>query len=220
MVKMKICGLTTEEDCEIMNCYHPDYCGFVFAGKKHRLTDQKAALLRYVLSDTIPAVGVFVDEPIAHIVSLYTAGIIQIIQLHGSEDEQYIQELREKIKQAKPDKTIKYEEFGEEIPIIKAVKIRTGKEIEKAEQLSCSMLLLDAYDSNMAGGTGKQIDTGLIPKMNKPYILAGGLNADNVTDALTQTRPYAVDISSGVESEGHKDWHKMEKLMLVMEQYR
>ena len=82
------------------------------------------------------------------------------------------------------------------------------------------MLLLDAYDSNMAGGTGKQIDTGLIPKMNKPYILAGGLNADNVTDALTQTRPYAVDISSGVESEGHKDWHKMEKLMLVMEQYR
>ena len=219
MVKIKICGITTEEDCEIMNCYQPDYCGFVFAGSKHKLTDQKAAGLRNLLKVDIPAVGVFVNEPIAHIMALYQAGIIQIIQLHGDEDNEYIQKLYKNMQTGEEKNITTLQESGKSLQIIKAIRAENTKKIEEAEKMQCDMLLIDTYDKNIAGGTGKKIDVKMIPKMQKPYIIAGGINAENMTEIMKQTDPYAIDISSGAETDGHKDWHKIEKIMYGIDRY-
>ncbi len=219
MVKIKICGIMTEEDCEIMNCYHPDYCGFVFAGEKHKLTDQKAGRLRNILKTDIPAVGVFVNEPINHIIALYQAGIIQVIQLHGNEDSAYIQRLYESIKMVEEKKINTLHESEKEIQVIKAIRAKSTKEIAEADKISCDMLLIDTYDKKVAGGSGKRFDINIIPKMHRPYIIAGGINAENMMDIMEQTDPYAIDISSGAETDGHKDWHKTEKIIQNMKKY-
>lgn len=220
MVKIKICGLMTKEDCVIMNGFKPDYCGFVFANSRHFLTDKKAADLRNALDMSIPAVGVFVDDDISHIVDLYNSAIIQIIQLHGHEDAAYINELQKKIADSNPDKRRHYDEFGEGAPIMKAIRVKDGSEFDKVEKLPVEMLLLDSFHENLQGGTGQRFELSMIPKLRKNYFLAGGLSADNIPQALMQSRPYAIDVSSNVETEGHKDWKKVEKLMRVMEVYR
>lgn len=221
MTKVKICGVMTEEDCEIMNCFKPDYVGFVFANTRHKVDDKQAAKLRNLINKDIPTVGVFVDEPIEHVSDLYTSGIINVIQLHGSENQEYIDKLKEDIKNKRVDKkNTNVQDFESEIPIIKAARVKDGSEIKPVEDMTCEMMLLDNYDKSTPGGTGKRFDLTLIPKTKKPYFLAGGLNADNVRDALIESNPYAVDISTGVETDGHKDWKKVEKLMLVMEQFR
>ncbi|MCR5772059.1 MAG: phosphoribosylanthranilate isomerase [Butyrivibrio sp.] len=220
MVKIKICGLMTKEDCVIMNGFKPDYCGLVFAKTRHYLTDQMAGELRNTLDISIPTVGVFVDDDMDHIVELYNSAIIQIIQLHGHEDAEYIRQLRDKIAASRPDKKRHYDEFGQGAPIMKAIRVKDGSEFEDAENLPVDMLLLDNYKENLPGGTGTRFDLSMIPKLNKPYFLAGGLSADNITQALAQSRPYAVDVSTSVETDGHKDWKKVEKLMRVMEAYR
>ena len=220
MVKIKICGLMTKEDCVIMNGFKPDYCGFVFAKTRHYLTDQMAGDLRNTLDISIPTVGVFVDDDMNHIVDLYNSAIIQIIQLHGHEDAAYINLLREKITASGPDKKRHYDEFGEGAPIMKAIRVKDGSEFDNIDDLPVDMLLLDNYVEKLPGGTGQSFDLSMIPKLNKPYFLAGGLTADNIPQALVQSRPYAIDVSSAVETDGHKDWKKVEKLMRVMEAYR
>lgn len=220
MVKIKICGLTTKEDCAIMNGFKPDYCGFVFAKTRHYLTDKQAGELRNTLDISIPTVGVFVDDDMDHIVNLYNSAIIQIIQLHGHEDAAYINELRDRIAASNPDKKRHYDEFGTGAPIMKAIRVKDGHEFEDADKLPVDMLLLDNYQEGIMGGTGRQFELSMIPRLDKPYFLAGGISADNVQQALMQSRPYAIDVSSSVETEGHKDWKKVEKLMRVMEAYR
>jgi phosphoribosylanthranilate isomerase len=220
MVKLKICGLMTKEDCVIMNGFKPDYCGLVFANTRHHLTDKMAGEIRNTLDINIPTVGVFVDDDIDHIVELYNSAIIQIIQLHGHEDAAYIQELRDRIDKSRPDKKRHYDEFGPGAPIMKAIRVKDGSEFKDADSLPVDMLLLDNFQENLPGGTGKSFELSMIPKLNKPYFLAGGLSADNITSALAQSRPYAVDVSSSIETDGHKDWKKVEKLMRVIEPYR
>ncbi|MCR4901386.1 MAG: phosphoribosylanthranilate isomerase [Butyrivibrio sp.] len=221
MIKVKLCGIKTAEDTEIVNCFKPDYAGLIFYPKSKRyVTDTEAGKLRNELDKNIPLVGVFVDEDKKHIADLYNSGIIQVIQLHGNEDAQYVNELRKLLPDKNEVSMDTLNDFGNRVPIIKAVRVRDGSEIEPAEKMDCDMLLLDNYDPNLAGGTGKRFDLSLIPKITKPYFVAGGINADNVTEVLTQSAPYAIDVSSSIETEGHKDWKKVEKLMLVMEQYR
>lgn len=220
MVKIKICGLMTKEDCAIMNAYRPDYCGLVFAHTRHFLSDKQAGDLRNALNLAIPTVGVFVDDDIDHIVSLYNAAIIQIIQLHGHEDAAYINTLRERIEASRPDKARHFDEFGEGAPIMKAIRVKDGSEFEEADAIPADMLLLDHWQENLPGGTGSRFELSMIPELSKPYFLAGGLSADNLAEALTESRPYAVDISTSVETDGHKDWKKVEKMMRVMETYR
>ncbi len=220
-MKIKICGLMTKEDCAIMNCFEPDYCGVVFADGRHKVSDSQAGIIRTTLKKEIPLVGVFADDDPDRIAALFNAGTIQVIQLHGSEDEAYIQTLKEKIAQLQPDKRRHFPEFEGELPIIKVAKVQSTADIEKAEETSARVLLLDTYVPGQGGGTGKRFDLTLIPKMSKPYYIAGGLTPENLQEVLSETPgPFGIDISSGVEADGHKDWKKVEKLMLVMEPYR
>lgn len=188
MVKIKLCGLTRRCDIEWANELHPDYVGFVFAGSRRRVTDGQAAQLRKILREDIPAVGVFVDEPIDHVAALVRQGVIQMVQLHGAEDEGYIRELRRAVS----------------APVIQAFSVRSPKDIQDAGKSSADFILLD----HGAGGTGQAFDWSLAAALDRPYFLAGGLHPGNAA-AAAELRPYAVDVSSGIETEGVKDRQKM-----------
>ncbi|MDE7232251.1 MAG: phosphoribosylanthranilate isomerase [Lachnospiraceae bacterium] len=188
--KIKLCGLSRECDIEAANELLPEYVGFVFAKKSIRyVSPEQAAALRKQLAPQILAVGVFVNEPPESVSELLAAGVIDIAQLHGSEDEAYIERLR-----ALADK-----------PIIKAFSVNAEQDIRRAAESSADLVLLDAG----SGGTGTAFDWGLLAGMERPYFLAGGLDASTVEEAVRKWRPYAVDVSSGIETDGHKDVEKM-----------
>ncbi|MGB8451897.1 MAG: phosphoribosylanthranilate isomerase [Anaerocolumna sp.] len=200
MVKIKICGLKSPEDITYINKYQPEYIGFVFAISKRQLNDTQAAYLKELLDKKIQAVGVFVNEPMEHIIKLCRDKVIDMVQLHGDEDEDYILKLKNRISN----------------PIIKAVRVQRAGQIEDMQKLSCNHLLLDTYSKNQFGGSGVTFDRGLIPDNCKPFFLAGGLNKDNIQEAIKDCSPYCVDISSGVETDGKKDEKKiMEIIELV-----
>lgn len=188
MVKIKLCGLTRRCDIEWANELLPDYVGFVFAGSRRRVTDGQAAQLRKILREDIPAVGVFVDEPIDHVAALVRQGVIQMVQLHGTEDEGFIRELRRAVS----------------VPVIQAFSVRSPEDIQDAGKSSADFILLD----HGAGGTGQAFDWSLAAALDRPYFLAGGLHPGNAA-AAAELRPYAVDVSSGIETEGVKDRQKM-----------
>ena len=190
MTRIKLCGLSRPCDIEAANEQKPDYIGFVFApNSKRYVTPQKAAELKRLLAPGIQAVGVFVREAPQNVAALLSRGIIDIAQLHGGEDEHYIKALR-----SLTDK-----------PLIKAFRIDTERDAEDAERSSADFILLDSG----SGGTGTVFDWTLIRTISKPYFLAGGLSPDNVGKAVKQLAPYAVDVSSGIETDGAKDKTKM-----------
>lgn len=189
MTKIKLCGLSLPCDIEVANELKPDYIGFVFAPKSRRyVTYKKAEELKSLLSPDIEAVGVFVNEPPQNVATLLKKGIIDIAQLHGDEDEDYIVELR-----LLTDKTI-----------IKAFRIKTANDIKIVEQSTADDILLDS-----GAGTGTVFDWDLLKSIQRPYFLAGGLDAHNVASAIKTLHPYAVDVSSGIETAGVKDKAKM-----------
>lgn len=188
MIKIKLCGLTRRCDIDWANELLPDYVGFVFAGSRRRVTDEQAAQLRNILREDIPAVGVFVDEPIDHAAALVRQGVIQLVQLHGAEDEGYIRELRRAVS----------------APVIQAFSVRSSEDIQAAGRSSADFVLLD----HGAGGTGRTFDWSLAAALDRPYFLAGGLHPGNAA-AAAELRPYAVDVSSGIETAGVKDRQKM-----------
>ncbi len=189
MTKIKLCGLSQLCDIEVANGLKPDYIGFVFASKSKRyVTYEKAAELKDQLSPEIQAVGVFVDENPETVTEILNKGVMDIAQLHGGEDEDYIKRLRQRT-----DK-----------PIIKAFRIETANDIETAEQSTADYILLDS-----GAGTGTVFDWELIQNIKRPYFLAGGLGVDNVGSAIEVLHPYAVDVSSGIETNGIKDKTKM-----------
>lgn len=189
MTKIKLCGLSRPCDIEAANELKPDYIGFVFAPKSRRyVTYKKAEELKSLLSPDIEAVGVFVNEPPQNVATLLKKGIIDIAQLHGDEDEDYIAELR-----LLTDK-----------PIIKAFRIKTANDIKIAEQSTADDILLDS-----GAGTGTVFDWELLKSIQRPYFLAGGLDARNVASAIKTLHPYAVDVSSGIETDGVKDKTEM-----------
>ncbi len=189
MTKVKICGLTRSEDIAAVNRYLPDYIGFVFADSHRRVTGRQARLLRQELDDRIHVIGVFVNEKVPVIAELCNTGTIDMIQLHGDENEAFIQELKKWI----------------DHPIIKALRVQNHTQILEAQQLSCDYLLLDTYLPGRYGGSGQLFDHSLIPVLEKPYFLAGGLHNNNIQSIVEHYHPYAVDLSSGVETEGAKD---------------
>jgi len=189
MTKIKICGLTRQCDIDAVNREKPEYIGFVFAKSRRQITATQAAALRKTLSPEITPVGVFVNETIENILSLVNNTVIDAIQLHGSEDEQYIQKLKKLTNK----------------PVIKAIGVENKGDVQKWSNTSADYLLLD-YKS---GGTGQMFDWNLIGETQLPYFLAGGLTTENVEEAITKTTPYAVDVSSGVETNGTKDPEKI-----------
>lgn len=200
MTKVKICGLKRLEDVKAANGLGPDYAGFVFAGTKRKIDDTQAQILRNALSPSIPSVGVFVNEPLEHMIELVKKNIIQLVQLHGEEGEEDILKLRKGLRDA----------GSPYVPIIKAVRVRSETDIWNASRLSCDMLLLDAYSQDgRYGGTGTAFDPSFIPSLTKPFFLAGGLTPENVRGLVDKVKPWGVDVSSGVETEGFKDPKKM-----------
>lgn len=189
MIKIKLCGLSRPRDIRAVNELKPEFVGFVFAPNSRRyVTPRQAESLKGLLSPQIQAVGVFVNEPVKQIARLLNRGIIDLAQLHGGESEDEIKQLR-----ALTDK-----------PIIQAVRIRSEQDIRLAEQSTADYILLDS-----GAGTGKTFDWGLLQTLSRPYFLAGGLGLHNVERAVEQLKPYAVDVSSGIETDGVKDPAKM-----------
>lgn len=190
MTKIKLCGLTRPCDIETANILMPEYIGFVFAkNSKRYLNHSQAAALKKLLHPEIMAVGVFVDEDIGIIKALSEDGVIDAIQLHGREDEAYMKRLREIT-----DK-----------PLIKAFRVEGGEDIAKAQESTADYVLLDSQ----SGGTGIKFNWNLLPQMSRPYFLAGGLDEKTVREAVDRWHPYAVDVSSGIETGGYKDADKM-----------
>lgn len=189
MTKVKICGLKSMEDISYANELKPDYIGFVFLkGRARYVSPELAADFRKALDPSIPAVGVFVNEPVEQAAALFQSGTIQIVQLHGQEDEAYVRTLKELCG----------------CPVIKAFIIKTREDIERALSFPCDYLLLDN-----GLGTGESFDWSLIQNIKKPFFLAGGLTPDNAAEAIKLVHPFALDVSSGVETEGKKDYQKM-----------
>lgn len=189
MTKIKLCGMTQMSDIETINQLRPDYIGFVFAGRSKRfLPPESAAKLKKKLKKEIQAVGVFVDAPVEQVAKLLNENTIDMAQLHGKEDEGYIERLR----------------MLTEKPIIKAFLIAGKEDVERIEESSADYVLVDS-----GTGSGKAFDWSLVKDIKRPFFLAGGLDADNVKEAVTQIHPYAVDVSSGIETAGYKDKVKM-----------
>ena len=193
---VKFCGMARECDKEAANELRPEYIGFVFWEKSKRyITPDEARHLKALLQGDIKAVGVFVDEDMNTIKGLSDKGIIDIIQLHGKEDDQYIHMLRR--------------ETGRQI--IKAFRVHSDDDIDKANRSIADYVLLDA-----GMGQGRSFDWNLIERIHRPYFLAGGLNCDNIEDAVSRLNPFAVDVSSGIETEGKKDYAKMREFLSLV----
>lgn len=187
-MKIKICGLFREEDVRYVNQALPDYIGFVFAKSKRQVTVEQAIHLKRMLDSHIQAIGVFVDAPISEIMTIVELGIIDIVQLHGHENQQYISKLKKQIN----------------IPLIKAITI---------EDINNEYEDIDYYlfDSSNAG-SGRCFDWSLIPQIKKPFFLAGGIHLSNIDEAI-QLNCYGIDISSGAETHGYKDQVKINEIV-------
>lgn len=197
MTKIKICGLKRDEDIAFANELLPDYIGFVFAEKSKRVVSpEKAKSLKDHLDPRIKAVGVFVNETKENMLSLCRDGVIDCIQLHGNESENLIRELQSET----------------DCPVIKAFRVETAADIENAAKSSADWILLD----HGAGGTGEAFDWRLAGTLSRPFFLAGGLAPDTIGKAIDACHPYAVDVSSGVETGGVKDYNKMKQLVVAV----
>lgn len=190
-MKIKLCGMFRECDIDYANEAKPDYIGFIMGfPKSHRnISPETASALKRRLSPDIQAVGVFVNAPIEMVANAAASGIIDLIQLHGSEDDSYIEQLREKTT----------------VPIIKAIKVRSAEDIANSPKLA-DFLLLDN-----GTGTGQMFDHAVLEglKIPKPFFLAGGLTPENLSEIPRNPLPYAVDLSSGIETDKVKDKAKM-----------
>ena len=197
--KIKICGLSRPEDIEAANHLKPEFVGFVFWPKSKRYVDpDTASALRLILDPKIKAVGVFVDAKVEEVSDLLNRGIIDIAQLHGHEDEDYINSLRQKT-----DK-----------PLIQAFQL--GKDPKEDPKMTLLRALTSSadyvlIDSGM--GSGKTFDWSVLKGFKREYFLAGGLDSGNVSEAVEKTNCFAVDVSSNVETDGKKDSKKMKEFV-------
>ena len=212
MLKLKICGMRRPEDIEMANRHKPDYIGFVFADSPRKVSYDQAKELSELLSDDIVPVGVFVNEHMKLIVDLFKDGIIEMAQLHGDEDEKYIRNLK--------DKSI--EEAGKQIPVINAIEIKDGADYND-ELLKWRDSASDYFILDSGKGSGKTFDWSLIDKESEFFknsiFLAGGLNSENLALAIEEFNPFAVDLSSSVETDGFKDEEKIKEIIEIMENY-
>lgn len=201
MAKIKICGLTGQNDIDFVNEGRPDYCGFIINVPKSRrnVTPETVRALTGRLHGSVIPVGVFVNSPIADILPLVKDGAIRAVQLHGSEDGDYVNRLRRELDVCRGAGA------SAQIPIIQAFQIASREDVRAAAESAADFILLD----NGTGGTGRVFDWSLLEEAKRPFFLAGGLTPENLASAIKTVKPYAVDISSGVESKQHKDKNKI-----------
>ena len=198
MPKIKICGLSRPEDITYINEAKPDYCGFIIDVPKSRrnVSISKVRELVQNLESQICPVGVFVNKDCGEVAQLLNEGTIQIAQLHGQEDEAYIRRIQKNT--------------GHQV--IKAFSVKTAQDIENAMKSPADYILLDQG----GGGTGQTFDWSLIPEIDRPFFLAGGLGVENLETAVRTIHPYAVDLSSSVETDGMKDRDKILKAVQLV----
>jgi len=197
MTKVKICGLSRAEDIAAVNRVLPDYIGFVFAHSRRRVEAKTAAGLKESLDPRIKAVGVFVNEEISAVAELHRNGIIEIVQLHGDEDDDYIRRLKDTC----GCQVIKAVGVSEALPMLPTAP---------------DYLLFDTL-SEQRGGVGRAFDWNVLQGYcGLPYFLAGGLTAHNVVDSIPLLKPFCVDVSSGVETGGIKDAEKIEMFVSLV----
>ena len=195
MSRVKICGLRRMEDIEAITRYRPDACGFILSQPYRRYVEkQQLRQMKKMVPADITAFGVFVNEPLSVVSGYVVEGLVDAVQLHGEEDNSYILSLKSKF----PSLTV-----------MKAFTVRSSEDVEKAKASCADLVLLDS-----GKGTGKTFRWELLKGFDRPYVLAGGLNPDNVEEAVEMLHPYGVDTSSGVETDGIKD---SEKIRLFVE---
>ncbi|ETI98396.1 MAG: Bifunctional indole-3-glycerol phosphate synthase/phosphoribosylanthranilate isomerase [Veillonella dispar DORA_11] len=207
--KVKMCGISKVETIPAVVEAKPDYMGLVFAPSKRQVTVDQAKTLVEELhkqytkrynngaeqsnNDEIKTVGVFVNETLDNLVSIATEANLDVVQLHGDEDEAFIQSIKER----------------SNVEIWKAVQIRSAADAEAWIDSSADMLLFDAYHKDERGGTGEVFDWSCLDEFERPFMLAGGIDSTNVARAIRTVRPYGIDISSGIETDGVKDDEKI-----------
>ena len=207
--KVKMCGISKVETIPAVVEAKPDYMGLVFAPSKRQVTVDQAKILVEELhrgyakkygsdtehdkNDTIKTVGVFVNETVDNLVTIANEVNLDAVQLHGDEDETFIQSLKERTN----------------VEVWKAIQIRTAADTEKWIDSSADMLLFDAYHKDERGGTGEVFDWSSLDEFERPFMLAGGIDSTNVARAIRTVRPYGIDISSGIETNGVKDDEKI-----------
>lgn len=191
MVEVKVCGMMREEDIFYANELQPDYVGFIFAPSRRQITVEKAMTLVEKLDKKIKKVGVFVNPSMKEVAGIAKACGLDVLQFHGDEKPQEIN-------------FPLYE-------VWKSFRIKDSKSIEKLEDYSVEGYLLDTYVKGMQGGTGKAFNWDIVSEVagRKPIILAGGLTPENLQKAIMKVRPKVVDVSSGIETNGYKDFNKM-----------
>ena len=216
MVKVKFCGIRRTEDIEAVNRLQPDFAGFVFAKSQRQVMKEQAVALKEMLDPGIRTVAVLVNMPVEEAAALANNGIADLLQLHGDEDAAYIAKL----------KTLT------EAKIIKAIRLRSGEPTANAgllaEAAQADYYLFDTYIPDAYGGTGKTFSLSLLNNLSidKPFFLAGGLDADNIAEIIRQVQEdarllpyfYGVDVSGGIETDGYKDAAKMEAFMKAIQQ--
>lgn len=192
-LKIKICGLSREVDADYVNEAMPDFAGFVFAKSRRQVTFEQANRLKNLLKTSIKTVGVFVNHSLEEIIALCEAKVIDMIQLHGEEDENFIKNLKAKT----------------QVSVIKALKAQSQEQIKEQSSTSADYILLDSVKNGVFGGTGEAFDWRIIPELKQPLFLAGGINLENVHEVIKVVKPFCIDVSSGVETDGVKDRKKI-----------
>ena len=192
MTRIKICGLTRPEDVRYVNTAKPDWCGFIlnFPSSRRNVTPEQARALRAGLDPDIRPVGVFVDRPVEEVAALLNSGVISVAQLHGREDNAYISVLRT---------------LAPGCVVWRAFQLRSQADLAAADASGADLVLL--YNGR---GTGQTFDWSLAGSVHRPFLLAGGLTPESIPRAVAALRPYGLDLSSGVETDGVKDPAKIQ----------
>ena len=200
MTKLKICGLTCEEDIAAVNEVKPDFAGFIIEvpSSRRNLSAEQVKVLVKGLDKEILPVGVFVDARPELPISLLREGSLWAAQLHGNEDEEYIENIQ--------NMTGK--------PVIKAFSINTPEDVQRALRSPADYILLDQG----TGGTGEPFDWSLVPPVRRPFFLAGGIGFENLREAISTLHPWAVDLSSSLETNGKKDPVKIRQIVRMLKQ--
>lgn len=199
MTKVKICGLSTMQDIEAVNELLPNYVGFVLAKSIRQVNQVTAKKLKEALDERIKAVGIFVNEDIDTIISICKENIIDMVQIHGDEDESYLKELKSKTNK----------------PIIRAFRIKSAEDILLAQNSCADYILLDSFIKGSYGGSGHSFPWEMAKKLTRKYFLAGGLHAGNIQEAVKTCQPCCIDVSSGVETNGKKDKDKIRDVLAL-----
>lgn len=201
MISVKICGLTCPKDIDAVNRFAPDYAGFVFAPSRRQVSPETARSLIRGLADGILPVGVFVNEAPQRVAFIAAMCGLKVIQLHGDEDA----DVQEEVKRL----------TGREV--WKAVRVQGEKSLLEVSRGKAHRYLLDAYHPEQRGGCGQTFDWSLLKEIpSEKIILAGGLTTANIVQAMRTVKPYGVDVSSGVETDGRKDPEKIKEFIRIV----